>query len=137
MLTQSDREVFHRILDYLGVKLELRSITGGAPKQNASSNSLYFYTKSTNTLLFEKIKDYDDDVSNWKLTSEGDAAKFLLENLVEFLNISFSKDKACQMYMGTIKNPFLGCSNLEEAALKLDILTGGDGVVEDDGRELE
>lgn len=123
MQEKEKTEIFHRILDYLGVKLELRSITGDAPKQDdASSNSFYFYSKTTNTPLFEKIK-YHDDTNNWKLTSESDAAKFLLSNLVEFVNISFTEDRSCQVFMGKIKNPFFGCSNLEAAALKLDLLT--------------
>ena len=136
MLTKSDREIFHKLLDYLGVELRLRCVSGGPPdRDNASNNGLYFYTKDTGHILFETSADYGFK-GGWNVGDEKNAARFLLESCVDFIDVSHRDPNASWQDEKVIENPFFGCSSLEAAALKLDILTGGDGVVEDDGREL-
>lgn len=136
MLTKSDREIFHKLLDYLGVELRLRCVSGGPPdRDNASNNGLYFYTKDTGHILIETTADFEFE-DCWNVGDEKNAARFLLESCVDFIDVSHKDPNASWRVKKVIENPFFGCSSLEAAALKLDILTGGNGAMEDDGREL-
>lgn len=137
MLTQSDREIFHKLLDYLGVELRLRCVSGGPPdRNNASNNGLYFYTKDTGHILVETIIADSEFENGWNVGDEKNAARFLLESCVGFIDVSHKDLNTSWRVRKVIENPFFGCSSLEAAALKLDILTGGNGAVEDNGREL-
>ena len=130
MLTKSDREIFYKLLDYLGVELRLRCVSGGPPdRDNASNNGLYFYTKDTGHILLETSADYGFK-GGWNVGDEKNAARFLLESCVDFIAVSHKDPNAPWRDEKVIENPFFGCSSLEAAALKLDILTGGDGAVE-------
>lgn len=130
MLTKSDREIFHKLLDYLGVELRLRCVSGGPPdRNNASNNGLYFYTKDTGHILLETTADFEFE-DGWNVGDENNAARFLLESCVDFIDVSHKDPNASWRVKKVIENPFFGCSSLEAAALKLDILTGGDGVAE-------
>ena len=129
MLTKSDREIFHKLLDYLGVELHLRCLSGGPPdRDNASNNGLYFYTKDTGHILLETTADFEFE-DGWNVGDEKNAARFLLESCVDFIDVSH-RDNTSWRVRKVIENPFFGCPSLEAAALKLDILTGGDEVVE-------
>lgn len=124
MLTKSDREIFHKLLDYLGVELRLRCVSGGPPdRNNASNNGLYFYSKKTGRILLETTTSFSFHGGR-NLGDEKNAARFLLEGCIKFIDLELGVKE------NIIKNPFFGCASLEAAALKLDILTGGDGVVE-------
>lgn len=125
MLTQSDREIFNKILNQLGIELKLRSWKGGLPdKKNVSSNIFQIWSKSTDRPLLSVTIDRSWPPTYARLADNaGEAARFLLEEcvgLVETLQPQPSK------YM---PNPIFGCANLEAAALKLDLLTSGDEVV--------
>ena len=134
MLAKPVRGIFHKLLDYLGVELRLKSLKAGPPDKNdASNNGLYFYSKKSGKILLEKNAK-TSYLDGWNLGDEENAARFLLEDCIEFIDPTGLTISECKNAI--IKNPFFGCSSLEAAALKLDILTGGDGVVEDDGREL-
>ena len=74
--------------------------------------------------------------NSWNVGDKKNAARFLLESCVDFIDVSHKDPNASWRIKKVIENPFFGCASLEAAALKLDILTGGIGVVEDDGREL-
>lgn len=135
MLTKSGREIFHKLLDYLGVELRLRCVSGGPPDRNsASNNGLCFYAKDTGRILSETAADFEFE-DGWNAGDEQNAARFLFESCVGFIDVSHRDPNASWRVKKVIENPFFGCSSLEAAALKLDILTGGNGAVKDDGKE--
>lgn len=114
MLTKSEREMFEKLLDFLGIELRYRGLGGGEPdKNNASCNGLYFYSK-TGRLLYEQTVDFSH-LERWNMGDEKNAARFLLESCLGF---HYLRDED-----GTsIPNPFFGCHSLEEAMVKLDLL---------------
>ena len=116
MLSKEDREIFHRLLDYLKVELRLRCVNGGPPdRNNASNNGLYFYSKRSGSLFLVNENDYPYTyVPN--MGDEKNAARFLLESCIEFIEPQgYGVDSP-------ISNPFFGCASLEAAAVKLDLL---------------
>ena len=122
MLTESEREIFYKLLDYLGVELQPRCVSGGPPdRNNASNNGFYFFSKS-GKFLYEQTVDFSY-FEGWNMGDEENAARFLLESCLGFYHLRDEDGTS-------IPNPFFGCSSLEAAALKLDILTGGNGAVE-------
>ena len=125
MLDNIEREIFHKILNQLGIELKLRSWRGGMPdKKNASSNIFQLWSKSTDRPLLSMTIDRSSPPTYARLAdNDREAARFLLEEcvgLIETLPPQPSK------YM---PNPVFGCANLEAAAIKLDLLTGFDEVV--------
>jgi len=114
MLTKSEREMFEKLLAFLGIELKYRGIGGGEPNKNdASCNGLYFYSKS-GKFLYEKTIDFTY-LEGWNMGSEKNAARFLLKSCLGF---HYLRDED-----GTpIPNPFFGCHSLEEAMVKLDLL---------------
>ena len=56
--------------------------------------------------------------------------RFLLESCVDFIDVSHKDPNASWRVKKVIENPFFGCASLEAAAIKLRLLTDGDGVVE-------
>ena len=114
MLTKSEREMFEKLLAFLGIELRYRGVGGGEPdKNNASCNGLYFYSKS-GRFLYEKTSDFSY-LEGWNMGGEKNAARFLLESCLGF---HYLRDED-----GTsIPNPFFGCRSLEEAMVKRDLL---------------
>ena len=122
MLDNIEREIFHKILNQLGIELKLRSWKGGPPdKKNASSNIFQLWSKSTDRPLLSMTVDQSSPPTYARLAdNSGEAARFLLEEcvgLVETMPPQPSK------YM---PNPVFGCANLEAAAIKLGLLTDYD-----------
>lgn len=114
MLTESEREMFEKLLAFLGIELRYRGIRGGEPDKNdASCNGLYFYSKS-GRFLYESTTDFSYR-EGWNMGGEKGAARFLLESCLGF---HYLQDED-----GTpIPNPFFGCHSLEEAMVKRDLL---------------
>lgn len=124
MLTKSDREIFHRLLDYLGVELQLRSWRGGLPdKENASSNIFQLWSKSMDRPLLAVSVNRSSLTYARLADNASEAARFLLEECVGLIETSPPQPSRY------VPNPFFGCSSLEAAALKLDLLTGCDKAV--------
>ena len=120
MLSKEDRDIFNKLLDYLGVELRLRCVNGGPPdRNNASNNGLFFYSKELNHRLLEKTIDYYYN-NSWNVGDEKNAARFLFKKCIDFIEPS-----TCFCLKPIIHNPFFGCANLEEAAIRLDLLIDG------------
>ena len=115
MLDGESREIFYKILAYLGVELKVMSVIGGPPdKDNTANNTLYFCLKDTNSILLEKTNNFYI-CKSWNVgDDEENVVRFLLENCIKFID----------SYNSVIKNPFYGCTSLEAAAMKLDLLAG-------------
>lgn len=121
MLTKSDREIFHRLLDYLGVELKLRSWRGGPPdKSNASSNIFQLWSKSMDRPLLAVSVNQSSLTYARLADNASEAARFLLEECVGLIETLPPQPSRY------VPNSFFGCSSLEAAALKLDLLTGHD-----------
>lgn len=122
MLDNIEREIFHKILNQLGIELKLRSWRGGPPdKKNASSNIFQLWSKSTDRPLLSVTIDRSSPPTYARLAdNDCEAARFLLEEcvgLVETMPPQPSK---------YVPNPVFGCANLEAAAMKLSLLTDYD-----------
>ena len=92
------------------------SVIGGPPdKDNTANNTLYFCLKDTNSILLEKTNNFYI-CKSWNVgNDEENVVRFLLENCIKFID----------SYNSVIKNPFYGCTSLEEATtIKLDLLAG-------------
>lgn len=114
MLTKSEREMFEKLLAFLGIELRYRGIGGSEPDKNdASCNGLYFYSKS-GRFLYESTNDFTY-LEGWNMGDEKNAARFLLESCLGF---HYLQDED-----GTpIPNPFFGCRSLEEAMIRKDLI---------------
>ena len=122
MLTKEDRIIFHKLLDYLGVELRLRCVGGGPPdRNNSANNGLYFYTKKDGHILLETTSNFGFEDS-WNVGGEKNAARFLLESCIDFIDVSYCNPNSSWRTKKIIENPFFGCKSLEEAMIKLDLL---------------